>query len=453
MSSRTFTLLFSFGCAALTAISWVHSWPALAEGRPWADLGGGRHHRPWLDILEAATFAWLFALYVYVLVCWRRFALTPRALALMGLAPALLTLAALPANSNDVLFYLALGRILVVHGANPYTHSYSEFPDEFTPYFGWDETMPYGPVALPPLMLGAWVSTASLVGLIFVLKLVWLLVHLGCSAVIYDVLRRKGADATFGLFLFGFSPLILLEQLANGHNDGLMILFILLAIAAVQRGHGVWALLLALCATFVKIPGAMAGAVILVLLLRQGQWRRAAVGSAACVVLVALAGVVFFRDRDAVMSLANPSSHTTNSLHHLLIAVVAEYGHLAGVSMSFAEVARADRLIASVLLLAFCIWRAAYVRNLDSLIRELAYLFLALLVGHTAWFFPWYVTWLVPLAALTTSEALRWTILGYSGSVVALYGFPRYLITQAPFHQIWAAIRISSPTRRFWRSW
>ena len=42
----------------------------------------------------------------------------------MAVAPALLMLAALPVNSNDVFVYLAEGRIAVIHGANPYAQSF-----------------------------------------------------------------------------------------------------------------------------------------------------------------------------------------------------------------------------------------------------------------------------------------------------------------------------------------
>ena len=59
-----------------------------------------------------------------------------------------LTLAAtalLPANSSDVLEYLGFGRLLGLYGLNPYTHTYSEITDAFSPYITWDNPMPYGP--------------------------------------------------------------------------------------------------------------------------------------------------------------------------------------------------------------------------------------------------------------------------------------------------------------------
>ena len=292
---------------------------------------GGPHGNPWLDILQFATQAFLFALYLTVLIQWRRLQMSPRTLALMGIVPGLLTLGTLPINSNDSLYYVAMGRILVVHGAEPIHPHVPGVPGRFLSGRNGQMDLPlmYGPVSLPPLMLAAWLSTTSFILSIFALKLVWLLVHLCSCVVLYGVLTRKGADAAFGLFLFGFSPLILLEQVVNGHNDGLMVLCGLLAIAAVQRGRAVGALLLALCAALVKITGALFWPAT-DLLLRQGKWRQAAVGTAACAGLVVLMAAVAFDDLNAALAVANPSFwlKSTNSLHHLLIAFLAEYGSL-----------------------------------------------------------------------------------------------------------------------------
>src|SRR5688572_23287484 len=65
---------------------------------------------------------------------------------------------------------------------------------------------------------------------------------------------------------------------------------------------------------------------------------------------------------------------------------------------------------------------------MESLVRELAYLFLAFMIGYITWFFPWYTTWLVPLAAMVTCGRLRWAIVAYPWSVLALYAFPRVVL-------------------------
>lgn len=440
MSSRTVGFLFALGCAALTVISWWHSWPYLSDGQPFPDLGGRRNDNPALEILQTLSLSWLYGLYIYVLVRWSRFRLTPRAVALTLAAPALLLLAALPTNSNDVLFYLTQGRVAAVHGANPYAHSYSEFSDDFSRYVGL--RMMYGPLMLPPLMLAAWLSVHSVLLAIFALKAMWLLTHVCSCAVLYRILKGWRDDPAFGLFLFAVNPLILLEQVANGHNDGLMMLAGLLAVAAVQRERFVTALLLALLAALGKLPGGIFGAAILVYVVRRGEWLRAALGTAAGVALMVPVVVVFLPDLDAVRAVSMQGFYLTNSLHVLPIEWLSQHGARWGIRAGVEELFAADRAISAILLVAFCAWRSRYIRDLESLVREMAYLFLALLIGYAAWFFPWYVTWVVPLAAMAGSVRLRWAIVAYSWSVLALYAFPRMVLDEVPFHAAWEVLRL-----------
>jgi hypothetical protein len=102
----------------------------------------------------------------------------------------------------------------------------------------------------------------------------------------------------------------------------------------------------------------------------------------------------------------------------------------------------ADRLIFSALFMVVCARRFALIRDVVSLIRELAFVLLVLLLGYASSLYPWYVAWLLPLAALTDSGRLRQTILVFSVSVLALYAFPYVLLEQSPHRMVWSAMRL-----------
>jgi len=442
VSSRIIGVLFALGCAALTAVSWSHSWPWLSNDQPFPDIGGRRNDNPAAEVLQTLSLCWLFVAYLYVLVRWSRFQWTPRTVTLMAVAPVALMLAALPVNSNDVFAYLSFGRIAAVHGANPYTHTYSEFADDFSGYVTWDLRMGYGPFMLPPLMLAGWLSVHSVVLAIFALKAMWVVTHVCNCIVLYQILKRWRGDPAFGLFLYAVNPLILLEQIGNGHNDGLMILAGLMAIWAVQRKRFVAALLLALLAALVKLPGAIFGAAILAYLARNGEWQRAAIGITAGVALLIPLAIIFFPDLDAVRPMTLSGFYLTNSLHVLPIDGLREHGGRWGIRAAAEEFFAIDRTISAVLFVGFCAWRSRYIRNMESLVGELGYVFLALLIGYIAWFFPWYAAWVVPLAAMVSCVRLRWAIVAYSWSVLALYAFPRVMLDDVPFHGVWEVLRI-----------
>ena len=438
----SFGLLLTLGCAALTAICWLHSWPSLSQGRLFPGLGSSPSARPALEVLQAVTVSWLFALYVLGLTKWRRFSFTTRTLALMMIAPGLLVLSALPVNSNDLLHYVSYGRIVGIYGANPYVHPYSDFAESFSPYVVWDLPMPYGPAVLPAFIIAGWLSQQSVLLSIFALKSFWLVTHVFNCVVLHWILKRGRVDPAYGLFLFAFNPLILVELIGNGHNDGLMILFFLLGLAALQRQQLAAALMLTMMSAFVKTPGLIFWAATLVYAVRRGEWRGAALGVAGSTGMVALAFAALFPSLDSALVPAFASWYTENSLHTLLIDFLTQPGGAWGGPDGFGKVFTADRQVSSLLFLCFCLWRSWHITDPDSLVRELAYLLLALLIAYNPWFWPWYVTWLIPLTAISESVHLRWAIITFSWTALTLYAFPYYVVEVAPLHQLWAALRI-----------
>src|SRR5206468_8988255 len=83
------------------------------------------------------------------------------------------------------------------------------------------------------------------------------------------------------------------------------------------------------------------------------------------------------------------------------------------------------------------------IRDSVSLIREWGNVLLILLLGYAVSVYPWYVVWLLPLAALTDSGRLRRTILMFSVTALALYAFPYALLEQAPGRWVWSVLRLA----------
>ncbi|HMV82270.1 MAG TPA: glycosyltransferase family 87 protein [Blastocatellia bacterium] len=443
ISKRSYMLFSLLGTAVLLLVHWKHSWPALSHGYAFADLGDSERANTVNEAVQTTVLACLFGLYFYCLLHWERLQFTRREIAFIVLAQGLIGWASLPANSTDLFGYIGLGRLAAVYGANPYLHTYAEFHDNFRPYVEWYISMPYGPALLPLFAAAGWLSQYGVLPAVFALKLVWLLTHICNCLVLARILNGWGKPVAIGVFLFGLNPLVWLEQIVNGHNDGVLMLFGLLAILALQRGWRVAAVWLALLSALVKLPGIFFFAAVLIYLLRRRDWRALAIGLTGSAVLLLALKLALFPTKESMLSLTNVGNYSKNSLHLLLIRAAEKLCNWLGGPTNYDHLYALDRRVFSVLFFAFCAWRFWRIRELNHLIQELAVLFLGLLIGYAAWFFPWYVAWLIPLAALMDSARLRWTILAFSWTSLALYAFSYQLIELSPRHWLWMGLRIS----------
>lgn len=167
-----------------------------------------------------------------------------------SLLMALPLLLAYPINATDVYRYFIRGRIAAVYGENPYVAPPATFiGDPFMPLAGeWaGETSPYGPLWE---IVAAGVASLSgehlIVGVVLFkgLAVACLLV----TAVLISSLLPEGPSHAAYLLLWAWNPALLLTFALNGHNDALMLAWLVAGYWAGRRGHraaGLWLMALA----------------------------------------------------------------------------------------------------------------------------------------------------------------------------------------------------------------
>jgi alpha-1,6-mannosyltransferase len=435
-------LLSAPGYVALFLIHMRNSLAPLRSGAVPPDLGYGASASPVLQLLQILCLAYLFAIYGMTLWNWRRLKLSRPAVAWGAVAIALFAWSLLPANSSDVLEYIGFGRVAAIYHANPYQHTYSEFTDAFAPLVTWDEPMPYGPVVLPIFAAAGIVSEHHLFGAIYLIKACWLVVHLLNAWLIVGLASALSIDPEYALFVFAFNPIVLLEQLGNGHNDGIMILCGLLALTAFQRGRDRTAIVFASLGALLKLFGLLWLAGIVALMARRRQWRALAEGLG-----LALAGAVALAwlSPGYIEALTVGNSqwlYSEDSIHTLIISGLIALSAAVHRAWQYEEAFRADRLVFTALFVAVCARRYLAIRDMRSLVREVGHVSLVLLLGFAVSVYPWYMAWLVPMAALSDSIPLRRTIVVSCAAVLVLYAFPYAVLADARLHVLWSALRI-----------
>ena len=294
--------------------------------------------------------------------------------------------------STDAYTYWAYGRIGAVYGESPYDVAPAAFPDD--PAYAvmgedWRETTSvYGPgftllseghaaVVGDSRSAAAWLyrglATASM------LALVALAARLG---------RRPALAAAF----VGWNPLLAVHFAGGGHNDALMMVLVLgaLALSAARRPNlagASWALSIALK----WVP-----AVFLVLRALEARAtgrsvRHLGFGLAAGV----LAGLALWRYGLGWLGAVVPLAE--NATKQAVYSIPNRFSDLTGLPEGAAA-----GLFAGLFLLSF-VWLAREAR------RGRARLGLAagLLLVSTPWLVPWYAVWAVPLAAIEEDRTAR----------------------------------------------
>ncbi len=189
-----------------------------------------------------------------------------------------------PINATDIYRYVIRGRIASAYGQNPFTVPASSFTDDpFLPLAGeWaNETSPYGPVwELVATGLTA-VSGDNLLAGVLLFKLLALACFLITAALLWSLLPEGRSRAAYAL-LWAWNPALLLIFAVNGHNDALMILWLVLGYWLARRGRATTGFLVMSLAVLTKPIAVLALPFFFVGVFRRmaagrGRWQFAAV--------------------------------------------------------------------------------------------------------------------------------------------------------------------------------
>lgn len=145
----------------------------------------------------------------------------------------------LPWTCSDIFYYMGVGELDSVYNENPYYVSMEEYYNENADAENINDeiflqgasnywastTVVYGPIAQMLFKLCALVSFKNINLCILVFKLLNLTIHLFNTYIIYKISNKKEFS-----ILYGLNPFILLEFIANVHNDIIVIFFVLLSL-------------------------------------------------------------------------------------------------------------------------------------------------------------------------------------------------------------------------------
>lgn len=348
----------------------------------------------------------MFACYLLVLACARSGAVSARLAVVAVLAAHAVFLLGPPLFSADVFGYVDYARLVVVHGVDPYTHgAVAAAHDPVVRFVRWyDVATPYGPLFTVASLPLAWLGVPAA---LWACKLLAAAASLACVALVWRIARRRGGSPIAPILFVGLNPLLLAYGVGGAHNDFLLMALALGAVLLVVEERDAGGGALGIAAVAVK---ASAGVLLPFLLLgarRRGRMLAGAAAAAAAALVV------------AAVAFGGSALNLVDQLHEQQRFVASEsvprrLAWLLGFD-ALPDALRLAFVLGFALAVIWLLW-ATWRRRLDWLTAA-GWATLALLAS-TAWLVPWYVVWLLPLAALARGPRLRAATLLFCGFVV-----------------------------------
>ena len=307
-----------------------------------------------------------------------------------------------PLLSTDIFSYQAYARIGAVYGANPYLDGpHAIALDPLFPYIGakWS----YIPSAYGPVFttLSYLLAPLSIAASVLAYKSIAVVASLAIVALVWNAARLRGLNSVKAAALVGLNPLLVVYGIGGGHNDMLMLLAMVAGVYVMlgQRerlGGGLMVLAVGIKLTAgLMLPFAIAAGGP-----RRGRERRrnlvisAGVGAA----LVGALGFALFGTGPLHLLATVHQTQSEGDWHSIpgFISTrlgLSPVGHVAG-------------YVLSVIFVGVCCWllRRVWRGELDW-INAAAWATAAMLITASS-LLPWYVVWLLPLAALATDRRL-----------------------------------------------
>jgi hypothetical protein len=331
----------------------------------------------------------------YLAALWGAAAVSPRIAIGAIVALHVVFLVGPPLYSADVFGYLGYGRVGVEHGLSPYVDGIAALrADPIDPYVRWhDGVSPYGP--LFTLLSYAFVPL-GIAGGFWAFKLLCAAASLGVIAIVWRLASARGHDPVAAAIFVGLNPALLVFEVAGAHNDTLIALVMMSGIAAALGGRSATAAGAVTAAMAVK---ASAG-VMLPFVLLGAERRRAAIAGAALATAVAAAIAFVAFGGDAINFLLTIQDQQRTVA---LFSIPSQASRLVGLD----GVTGAVRLVClTALVVSIGVALVLTARRRLDWVTGAGWATLAGLVT-SAWLLPWYITALLPLAAIGMSQALR----------------------------------------------
>jgi len=343
------------------------------------------------------------------------FEISPRLVASLGALLCVLACLIFPFHSTDVFGYINRGWQQVHYHQNPYVYFVADIPQWQHDPMIWDHWIynpnPYGFLFTLLTRLfcdlgnGHWALTLAL------FKAVNALAYGFASWLIWAGAKHLGQSKPIvTLYLFMWNPLILMHEIANGHNDILTGSFVLLALYLGVVGAGLWIIPALVVATLLKYGPAILIPFALIFVIKNHGWKVATFSCLIGVAILGLASAPYIADwrMFRLEDIASNATLIDNSLHSFLIHIFENIARLIHPLSAWHHTV--DWLIKNALRAGFALFLIAQLIAIPKyfspnlLARKSSLIMFVLICVVSSKFNAWYLGMVLPLALLLDED-------------------------------------------------
>lgn len=311
----------------------------------------------------------------------------------------LITFISFPILSTDIFSYIFSERVSTEHHQNIWQVKPASFPDDqFGVLADWkDTTSVYGGVHYSLYLLPSLIGKNDLTTLVVLYKIVPTLFALGSVYIVYLLLRTESRERLEkGLRLIFWNPLFVLEIIGSGHNDSMMLFFMLLSFYFYRKNNWVLSgVVLALAVQVKLIP------VVLFFFLFLSLLRKKAFGVSS----IFLAGFISI------------NALIFSFMHIDLFTFLQRVAYNGGVYwQSLQTLTQAFFPVGTKLIfIVFLVWLVVYVirqwmNKVNPIVSYVGTILVYLLFVSAA-YWNWYALWLLPFLLLIADRKLIYSVL------------------------------------------
>jgi hypothetical protein len=351
-----------------------------------------------------------------------------------------------PFDSTDVFYYMAQGWEQHHYRGNPYSQVLRDIPEGLNdPMIAsrwmelnrnpWlDEPLPYGFAFAIVARTIAWLGGGNWLFTLGLFSLLNLAIHGLMAYLLWKIAPLiPGTDPRLVLYLYTWSPLIVLQFLVNSHNDLIMASLILLAFYMIVAKRDVWALPALVAAGFVKYLAFALVPFVLAYLVRKRAWKQIVVTVTLSLILTAVVSAPYVGAISTFKfaQIYEQFAESSGSLHAFLTFSARAVSRLAAVEeFEIAAFSRMSKILLWSIVGLFTLyqlrraWAGRRYTPKEIATRWTSVLFAIVFIGSSQ-FYSWYIGILFPLSLLGAGRSVLTDIVVMLSGTHLLFAFLR----------------------------